>query len=1162
MTGSNRLLRSTTRIALLAAAAGAVASPVMAEKPLSLSFEERGEYARIVMKWADGDEDAPGVSAAIVDQVLVLSFDEQVSANLDALSEALPSWAIVSRLDETGRAIRVGLQRAGRVHVSQSADLTAVDLLREEAERDPPDIVSPLIARRAREAEAARVAALPPPPPEVEMEIRGSHSGDTSRIVLYWPQPVTFRTISEAPGETKLLFSLRAQTDAAYLKVAPPDNLESFSGTNTPRGYEVTVKSKDAMPIRAFSSERVVTIDISPGVAPEVPADAIRQQLVDEGIIEAEPVPTAEVEEAKLSPPATRAPPQRPARSPEPVAATEDAAARRPISLLPASAPASEDEVSSEDAPAEAEPAQRVVGGAKRETHLIEGWEDPSPPSGVTDVRVRPLTNGVELIVDFVDPAAAAVFDLNGDVWAVFAANADLRVNPSSLPAGVHVRSERAANASYLRIEKPDSLAVSAIAQGNSWTVRLAPTATRPDRFLKTTRRPAEGGRTRIESDVDGAAGIVWLQDPLIGEDMAAIVSYGPTASHPERFETVEVGAPATAHGLVFVPRADTVEVHLEGERAIATISNRSQSRTVAELTPGIPSVANPAFMDFASWGGLSGQDWYDRREELERAVSENDLATHRGSEALMQLAEFYVGHDMALEAIGVLEVAAAARPDVDLDAKYLGLAGVANFLAYRLNTADEFLSKGPLRNDASASLWRGAISAERGAWERAADFFRAAGKQPFAYAPDKAARFAAYHAEAAFHTNDFETARREAEIAIDGGSGEAAERGRLVMAMLAAVIDGAEEGYRQYELLAETASEPIAVRAELGRLELGVEAGRMSAAEAASELESLRFRWRGDGVEMRTVGILADQYMKVGRFREALLLAKSTSLRDVDAQGARELRIKLTDYFRQLFLDGQADRLDPIQSLGLFYEFSELTPIGADGDQMIRKLAQRLVAFDLLEPAAQLLQHQVDNRMRGVGKAALAVDLATIYLLDKRPDRALAAINATRQPSIPRELAYERRKLEAAAYRDLGRYDHVIELMEPLDQPDARALLADAYLRKRDWSRAADTYLTMLPPPQESRPTDAEFAYKGAIAARMAKQPETLARLRGYAGLFEGRSDAASFDLITAQTDIDGQAISEAVRSLADAPTVDAFSAAMKARFESSEPAGAGGSR
>ena len=181
---------------------------------------------------------------------------------------------------------------------------------------------------------------------------------------------------------------------------------------------------------------------------------------------------------------------------------------------------------------------------------------------------------------------------------------------------------------------------------------------------------------------------------------------------------------------------------------------------------------------------------------------------------------------------------------------------------------------------------------------------------------------------------------------------------------------------------------------------------------------------------------------------------------------------------------------------------------------------------------------------------------------LDRRPDRALVAINSTRQPSIPSELAYERRKLEAAAYRDLGRYDHVIELMEPLDQPDARALLADAYLRKRDWTRAANTYLAMLPPPGEAGPSNIEFAYKGAIAARMAKAPDLLARFRSYASLFEGHANQASFDLISAQVDVEGAAISEAVRGLADAQTVDAFAAAMKARFEADRQSGAGGSR
>ena len=129
----------------------------------------------------------------------------------------------------------------------------------------------------------------------------------------------------------------------------------------------------------------------------------------------------------------------------------------------------------------------------------------------------------MELIVDFVEPAPAAVFTGSGAIWAVFTANTDLLVDPANLPAGIEVRALRSTNASYLRIDAPDALTVSAVAQGPTWTVRLAPSAVRPDRFLKTERRPGKGGRTRIESDVSGAAGIVWLQDPLIGEDMAAI---------------------------------------------------------------------------------------------------------------------------------------------------------------------------------------------------------------------------------------------------------------------------------------------------------------------------------------------------------------------------------------------------------------------------------------------------------------------------------------------------------------------------------------------------------------------------------------------------------------------------------------------------------------
>ena len=75
----------------------------------------------------------------------------------------------------------------------------------------------------------------------------------------------------------------------------------------------------------------------------------------------------------------------------------------------------------------------------------------------------------------------------------------------------------------------------------------------------------------------------------------------------------------------------------------------------------------------------------------------------------------------------------------------------------------------------------------------------------------------------------------------------------------------------------------------------------------------------------------------------------------------------------RLLFLDGNADGLEPVQALALFYDFKELTPIGSDGDLMVRKLVRCLVDVDLLDQAAELLKYQADERLDGVPCAQVA---------------------------------------------------------------------------------------------------------------------------------------------------------------------------------------------
>lgn len=1116
MSGSFPTASWAFRLSLMGAVTLGIVAPAVADRPVQLTFKENPTYARITAKWADGDENAPKVSAQVSNQVLILSFDQKVTIDLAKLKEGLPNWAAVTFMDPDGMTARIGLKQTPRLAVSTSIDLVAIDLIPESVSQTPPNVVSPLVQKRAAEAETRRIAALPPPAALEPLEVRGSHSGDSSRIAFYWDSKTGYKVTNQGEGALTLQFTKRAKPDLAYLRIAPPPNLADFKGENSDRGYIVTVTSKDKLPIKHFLEGDVLVIDIS---KPAPPAAA--------------PAPApASAQTAAAPPPSPQSPGAPILLTPPKLSATAPAVASPPV-------------------------ASSALGGPERATVMAPQWKDPAPPNGIVFVKATPITGGLDLSAPFAAPAPAAVFARGQVVWAVFAANADLKLDATQFPAGYRARAMRQKDATILRVETPKGLSVSAEMDETVWTIRIAPTANRPQRFLKPERKPGDGGRARIETMMIGATGLVWFEDPVIGDQLAVAVAYGPSSSSPTPRDFVEASLPATAHGLAIAPKSDSVLVTLEGERVAVSMAASAQSSTdtaAADLGLG-STTANPAFIDFAAWGASRGEQYFAQLKRLQNATVASDPSTPMGATAALELARFYMGHQQPHETLGILRMAVTERPELEQDPTVVGMRGAANYMIGRLKEAEQDLSRGILRGDQSAALWRAMVAAGRNEWERAMELFRESDRQSQLYSSARAAEFAVVWSEAALKVNDFDAARRQANLAISNGDRDTKERGQLALANLRAVVDGPAAAYGEFERLAQTAVEPVAVRAELRRLELGVPAGKMTAAEAALELESLRFRWRGDDVEMATVGILADQYMRVGRFRDALLLAQSTALRDADAPGARELRIKLSDYFRRLFLDGEADRLDPIQAVALFYEFDDtLMPIGPDGDQMVRKLAQRLVAFDLLEPASALLQYQVDNRIRGVGKAAVAVDLATIYLWDRRPDKALAAINSTRLPQLPRELALERRLLEAAAYRDLGRYDHVIELVEPLEGVEAKSLLADAYWRDRKWPQAAAAMIAMLPPLGQAAKKDADLIFKAGIAARMAKDPALIAQVRGYAGVMDGSANKASFDLIVAQTDVSGASVSEAVRRLADAPRVDAFAAAMKQRFEAAK--------
>ena len=123
----------------------------------------------------------------------------------------------------------------------------------------------------------------------------------------------------------------------------------------------------------------------------------------------------------------------------------------------------------------------------------------------------------------------------------------------------------------------------------------------------------------------------------------------------------------------------------------------------------------------------------------------------------------------------------------------------------------------------------------------------------------------------------------------------------------------------------------------------------------------------------------------------------------------------------------------------------------------MIRRLADRLAAIDLLDQAAELLQYQVDKRLEGAARAQVAARLAMVYLTNRKPDRAIAALRLTRIADLSGELRQQRLLLEARAQSDIGRHDLALDIISNLTGREAIRLRSDIYWASRQWREASE---------------------------------------------------------------------------------------------------------
>ena len=191
------------------------------------------------------------------------------------------------------------------------------------------------------------------------------------------------------------------------------------------------------------------------------------------------------------------------------------------------------------------------------------------------------------------------------------------------------------------------------------------------------------------------------------------------------------------------------------------------------------------------------------------------------------------------------------------------------------------------------------------------------------------------------------------------------------------------------------------------------------------------------------------------GRYRDAFHVMRTALLAHPNSDMTRKIQDEAAGTFDSLFLGGKGEALPPVEALGLFYDFRELTPMGRRGDEMIRRLSDRLVSVDLLDQAAELLQHQVDNRLQGAARAQVATRLAVVYLMNRKADRALQVLRTTRAADLSHELRNQRLLIEARAQSDVGRPELALEVIANLQGREVDRLRADVLWKARRWRDA-----------------------------------------------------------------------------------------------------------
>jgi tetratricopeptide (TPR) repeat protein len=949
----------------------------------------------------------------------------------------------------------------------------------------------------------------------------GVHPG-FDRIVFDWPRNVPYK-VTAVDGKVTISFTAAARPRFNQEMFAYLTRASGFSSALDQNGHLTISFSVGAKAsVKDFTSDHSVVLDIEGDAAP-------RQPMI---VNKAAAVATTANLAPQLATPTTTPAPLVTAPAPS-MATTPASAAPMALAPIPVAEPAKavlpqietpKTDVAKLDAgkpdvaktvPAKPEttkidaaPASSTTPASAPTTTAPAKTDAPAKAKAADSMPEISTTPVLVAALDAHTPVRAVIYERANVGYIVFdrKLSLDLAALITGQPAPtVSLEALDIAKTSGFRFAIPPHTSIRATRKDTVWQIYLS--KQQPDVPVSNNlvAQPDFALGSRYLLPLPDTPEPVHMIDPVVGDELV-LVPLAQTEAFSVSRRLADFQILPAAQGLVIRPLTDKLAVRavsdgleITGEGGLHLSSANDTGASLESVQKLRAAATGKSMFAFNTWQGHPGETFTKTRQRLQQTII--DVPDAERNRARLELARFYFAHGYGEEAGALLQMLAKDVPDLVAHPDFLALLGATQILSYHADEGLQTLDTPMLINQPEIDLWRAVGHAELRDWKNAESEFSAIAGILEGYPEPFYSRFSVLAIESALAVGNDHAAADMLDKFEAGPHADSVNAAILYLrGVLHAKAGRASAAEQAWKDVAASRDRLYKIRAELALIDLGVSTKSLTPAQAADRLEAMRFGWRGDDLEIDILHRLGEFYIQAGNVRAGIMMLGQAVQLYPNSPLIPAVREEMQRIFHDVFLGDMGKGLSPLDALTLYQQFRDLMPPGKEGDIVIRNLAERLVAVDLLDQAAALLQDLVKTRLQGEDKARTGTRLAAIRLLDHKPDEALTALSYSDGETLSADLQNERLLLRARALSEQHHDDEALALLHDNNHEAAKMLRADITMHAQRWSEAAKALMELIGPPPmlgtKATHDQAEWLVSCAIAYALAGDQTGLDKL------------------------------------------------------------------